>query len=167
MRLLLVVLSSLLLMSSFAYAQTTKIGVVDYRRVLTDSKKGKSTTAAVEAQFGPKSKALESKRIQVEAMERDFSKNVGIMNVVSRKQKAEQIERQKKDLTRSLEDFQYEFRKKDSELTQEIMGEIQKILKSIGQAGGYTVIVDTSVLIFYSPTIDITDQVIQAYDAKQ
>ena len=135
MRLLLVVLSSLLLMSSFAYAQTTKIGVVDLRRVVTDSKKGKSTTAAVEAQFGPKSKALESKRIQVEALERDFIKNAAVMNEASRKQKAEQIER-------------------------------QKILKSIGQAGGYTVIVDTSVLIFYSPTTDITDQVIQAYDAK-
>lgn len=166
MRLLLVVLSSLVLMSSFAYAQTTKIGVVDLRRVVTDSKKGKSTTAAVEAQFGPKSKVLESKRIQVEAMERDFIKNAAVMNEASRKQKAEKIERQKKDLTRSLEDFQYEFRKKDYELTQKIMGEIQKILKSIGQAGGYTVIVDTSVLIFYSPTTDITDQVIQAYDAK-
>jgi Skp family chaperone for outer membrane proteins len=72
----------------------------------------------------------------------------------------------KKDFTRSLEDFQYELKKKDYELTQQIMGEIEGILKSIGQSGGYTMIIDSSVLIYYSQATDITNQVIQAYDAK-
>ena len=49
MRVFLVVMCSLIFMSSFAYAQTTKIGVVDLRRVVTGSKKGKSTFSAVES----------------------------------------------------------------------------------------------------------------------
>jgi outer membrane protein len=166
MRVFLVVMCSLVFMSSFAYAQTTKIGVVDLRRVVTGSKKGKSTFSAVESQFGPRSKALETKKQQLEVMEQDFIKNAAVMNEASRKQKAEQIDRMKKDFTRSLEDFQYELKKKDYELTQQIMGEIEGILKSIGQSGGYTMIIDSSVLIYYSQATDITNQVIQAYDAK-
>jgi len=166
MRVLLVVMCSLIFMSSFAYAQTTKIGVVDLRKVVTGSQKGKAAFSAVESQFGPRSKALESKKQQVEAMEQDFIKNAAVMNEDSRKQKAEQIDRMKKDFTRSLEDFQYELKKKDFELTQKIMGDLEGILKSIGQSGGYTMIIDSSVLIYYSQATDITDQVIKAYDAK-
>lgn len=166
MRLFLVVLCSIIFMSSLAYAQGSKIGVVDFRRVVVGSAKGKATTASIESQFGPRSKALESKRRQLEAMEQDFIKNTAVMNETSRQQKAEQIDKMKKDLTRSAEDFQYELKKKDYELTQQILGEIEGIVKSIGQSGGYTIIVDSTVLMFASPSADLTDQVIKAYDAK-
>ena len=166
MRLFLVVLSSLLLMSSFAYAQGSKVGYVDLRRVVTDSKKGKAAFAAVESQFGPRGKALENKRKQLEALEHDFIKNAAVMNEASRKQKVEQIDRLKKDFTRSLEDFQYELKKKDSELSQSILKDIEGILKSIGQSEAYTVILESGGLVYGSPTSDITDRVIKAYDAK-
>lgn len=170
MRLFLVVLCLVVFMSGFmssmAYAQGSKIGVVDFRRVVVGSAKGKATTAAIESQFGPRSKALEAKRKQLEAMEQDFIKNAAVMNETSRQQKAEQIDKMKKDLTRSAEDFQYELKKKDYELTQQILGEIEGIVKSIGQSGGYTMIVDSTVLMYASPSADLTDQVIKAYDAK-
>ena len=166
MRLLLVVLSSLLLMSSFAYAQGSKVGYVDLRRVVTDSKKGKAAFAAVESQFGPRGKALENKRKQLEALEQDFIKNAAVMNEASRKQKVEQIDRLKKDFTRSLEDFQYELKKKDFELSQSILKDIEGILKSIGQSEAYTVILESGGLVYGSPTADITDRVIKAHDAK-
>ena len=166
MRVLLVVVCSLIFMSSFAYAQTTKVGVVDLRKVVTGSQKGKAAYSSVESQYGPRAKALEAKKQQLEAMEKDFIQNAAVMNEDSRKQKAEQLDQMKKDFTRSLEDFQYELKKKDLELTQNIMGDIEGILKSIGQSGGYTLIIDSSVLIYYSQATDITDQVIKAYDAK-
>ncbi len=166
MRLFLVVLSTLILMSSMAYAQATKIGYVDLRRVVTDSRKGKAAFAAVESQFGPRGKTLENKRKSLEAMEQDFIKNAAVMNEASRKQKAEQIDRMKKDFTRSLEDFQYELKKKDFELSQTILEDIEGILKSIGQSGGYTVILESSSLVYGSTGADITDQVIKAYDAQ-
>ena len=166
MRLFLVVLCSMIFMSSLAYAQGSKIGVVDFRRVVTGSVKGKATYAAVESQFGPKSKTIEAKRKQVEAMEQDYVKNAAVMNETSRQQKAEQIDKMKKDLTRSAEDFQYELKKKDYELTQNILGDIEGIVKSIGQSGGYTLIVDSTVLMYANPSADLTDQIIKAYDAK-
>ena len=167
MRLFFVVLSSLLLMSSFAYAQGSKIGYVDLRRVVTDSRKGKAAFSAVESQFGPRGKSLENKRKQLEAMEQDFIKNAAVMNEASRKQKAEQIDRSKKDFTRSLEDFQYELKKKDFELSQNILKDIEGILQSIGQSEAYTVILESGGLVYGSPSADITDRVIKAYDAKQ
>ena len=166
MRLFLVVLSGLLLLSGLAYAQDSKVGYVDLRRVVTDSKKGKAAFAAVESQFGPKGKTLENNKKSLEAMEQDFIKNAAVMNEASRKQKAEQIDRMKKDFTRSLEDFQYELKKRDYELSQSILKDIEGILKSIGQSGGYTMILESSALVYGSPAADITDKVIQAYDAQ-
>jgi outer membrane protein len=91
------------------------------------------------------------------------------MNETTRKQKAEQIDALDKDLQRSRSDFRDELQKRDYELLEKILKDLDGILQSIGTSGGYTLIIEKTEggVIFSNPSIDITQQVIQAYDAKK
>ncbi len=170
MRALFMALGVLILMSGFAYAQgTTKLGVIDLQRVIRDSKAGKAAKSAFESEFQRKKQIIESKQSQLESLRRDFIQNAPVMNDTTRKQKAEQIDKLDKDLNRTRQDFRDDLQRKDLELTQQILQDLESILQNIGQTDGYTMIVEVTEggVVYANTAIDVTPKVIQAYDAKK
>ncbi len=168
MRLFLLVFGLLLLTPVFSYSQENKIGIIDLQMVIANSKAGKAAKSAFEAEFKQKQQIIESKSSQLEAMKNEFIQNGPVMNEVTRKQKAEQIDQLDKELQRSRADFRDELQKRDYELLEKILKDLDGILQSIGKSGGFTLIIEKTEggVIYATPTIDITQQVIQAYDAK-
>lgn len=168
MRLFLLVFGLLLLTPVFSYSQENKIGIIDLQMVIANSKAGKAAKSAFEAEFKQKQQIIESKSSQLEAMKNEFIQNGPVMNEVTRKQKAEQIDQLDKELQRSRADFRDELQKRDYELLEKILKDLDGILQSIGKSGGYTLIIEKTEggVIYATPAIDITQQVIQAYDAK-
>ena len=168
MRLFIIAFGLLLLMPVFSYSQDNKIGIIDLQQVIASSKAGKAAKAQFESEFKQKQQIIESKRAQLERMKNEFIQNGPVMNEVTRKQKADQIEQLDKELQRSRADFRDELQKKDFELLEKILKDLDGILQSIGKSEGYTLIIEKNEggVIFSNPTIDITQKVIQAYDAR-
>ena len=168
MRVLFMILCFSVFMSAGAYAQETKIGYLDLQAVIRDSKAGKAAKASFEAEFKQKQGSIESKRAQLERLKDEFINSGPVMNEATRKQKAEQIENMEKELQRSRTDFRDELQRRDLELLEKILQDLDGILKSIGQSGGYTIILERSEagIVYGVPSEDVTQQVIQAYDAK-
>lgn len=167
MRISLIILGLLLFVTGSAYAQGTKIAFVDLQRVIRDSKAGKAAKASFEGEIQRKQQIIESKRAQLERLRNDFVQQGPAMNETTRLQKAEQIEQLDKELNRTRADFRDDLQKKDFELMQKIAKDLESVLQSIGQSGGYTVILNMDALVYGQPSADITAQVIQAYDAKR
>lgn len=165
---LIIIVGLLLLMPVFSYSQEGKIGVIDLQQVVAGSKAGKAAKAQFEGEFKQKQQIIESKMAQLDRLKNEFIQNGPVMNEATRKQKADQIEQLDKELQRSRADFRDELQKKDLELLEKIFKDLDGILKSIGNSEGYTVILERGQggVVFASPTIDITQKVIQAYDAK-
>ncbi len=168
MRVFFLVLGLLLLTPAFSYSQGNKIGIIDLQAVIGNSKAGKAAKAAFEAEFKQKQQIIESKNSQLEAMKNEFIQNGPVMNETTRKQKADQIDALDKDLQRSRADFRDELQKRDYELLEKILKDLDGILQSIGTSEGYTIIIEKTEggVVFSTPSIDITQKVIQAYDAK-
>ncbi|MEE9213329.1 MAG: OmpH family outer membrane protein [Thermodesulfobacteriota bacterium] len=152
-----------------ASAQETKVGYIDLQKVIRDSKAGKAAKASFEKEFQQKKVIIESKKRNVDSLREDFIKNAQVMSESARKQKAEDIDKKEKDLLRTQEDFKEELQKKDFELTQKILRDIEGILKQIGDSGDYAIIIEKieGGVVYSSKSADVTDMVIQAYDAKQ
>ena len=161
-------LGILLGLSTVSFAQAQKIAYVDLQQVITNSKAGKSAKTSFESEFKTKRDIIEQKTRALETMKQDFIKNSAVMNETTRKQKAESIESKEKDLNRTREDFREELQRKDLELTQKILKDLEGILKNIGKTEGYDIIFERTEagIIFASPAADITPKVIQAYDSK-
>lgn len=168
MRLLLLVMCLLFVAPVMSFAQGNKIGVIDLQMVIANSRAGKAAKASFEAVFKQKQQIIESKSAQLESLKNEFIQNGPVMNEATRKQKAEQIDSLDKDLQRSRADFRDELQKKDYELLEKILKDLDGILQSIGTSEGYTIIIEKTEggVIYSIPSIDITQKVIQAYDAK-
>ena len=152
-----------------ASAQETKVGYIDLQKVIRDSKAGKAAKLSFEKEFQQKKVIIESKKRNVDSLREDFIKNAQVMSESARKQKAEDIDKKDKDLLRTQEDFKEDLQKKDFELTQKILRDIEGILKQIGDSGDYAIIIEKieGGVVYSSKSADVTDLVIQEYDAKQ
>ena len=169
MRFSLLMIGLLLLTPILAYSQGTKIGVIDLQMVISNSKAGRAAKSAFEAEFKQKQQIIESKSKQLDALKNDFIQNGPVMNDATRKQKADQIDMLDKELQRSRADFRDELQKRDYELLGKILKDLDGILHNIGKSEGFTIIIEKTEagVIYEAPTVDITQQVIKAYDATK
>ena len=154
--------------TSISFAQAPKIAYIDLQKVIRDSKAGKSAKASFEREFNSKKSIIEQMAKSFENSRQNFIKNSSVMNETTRKQKAEALSKQEKDLRRKQADFKEELQIRDLELTQKILKDIEGILKKIGAAEGYSLIFEKTEagIVYAGNGVDLTTKVIQAYDAK-
>lgn len=167
MRVIAFTLIFLISMGSFGYSQSNvKIGYIDLQKVIRDSKAGKSAKAAFENEFKRKKQIIDNKASILAQEKQDFISQSPLMDDEARKRKAEEIQQNEKELTRLRDDFREELQKKDFELTQKILKELESVIRVIGTKEGYSLIVEKteSGIIFGGDDVNITQKVITAYD---
>jgi len=144
----------------------TKIGYIDLQSVIKNSKAGKVAKASFESEFKKKRLIIENKAKILAQEEQDFINQAPLMDNDAKKRRAEAIQQKKKELARLRDDFREELQKKDFELTQQILKELESVIKTIGSKEGYLLIVEKteSGVIYGSDEVDITQKVITAYD---
>ena len=146
-----------------------KIGIVDLRRALHDSAAGKKAQEQFSAEFERANTSFNSEKDRLERSLEDLEKQKVVLKPEERKSKADELERKKLELKHKAEDLQAELQKKDNELTSKIFKDIAEVIQAIGERDGYTVILENSSsgVLYGSKTIDMTDEVIRAFDAKK
>ena len=145
-----------------------KVGIVDLQRALNESSSGKKAKDQFKGEFEKMQNGLKSEKDSLDRMKEDLDKKSAVLNDDQRKTKMEDFERRRRDLRRKLEDSDAELRKKDQELTGSILKDLAVVIQEIGEREGYTVILEnsSSSVLYGSKSIDITESVIKAFDAK-
>ena len=151
-----------------AVAADLKIGIVDLQRALNESGAGKKAKEQFKGEFDRMQNGLKGEKDALDRLKDDLDKKSVVLSDDQRKTKMEDFERRRRDLRRKLEDSDAELRKKDQELTGSILKELAVVIQEIGEREGYTVILEnsSSSVLYGSKSIDITDSVIKAFDAK-
>ena len=145
-----------------------KVGIVDLQRALNESSSGKKAKDQFKGEFEKMQNGLKSEKDSLDRLKEDLDKKSAVLNDDQRKTKMEDFERRRRDLRRKLEDSDAELRKKDQELTGSILKDLAVVIQEIGEREGYTVILEnsSSSVLYGSKSIDITESVIKAFDAK-
>jgi outer membrane protein len=145
-----------------------KVGIVDLQRALNESSSGKKAKDQFKGEFEKMQNGLKSEKDSLDRLKDDLDKKSAVLSEDQKKTKMEDFERRRRDLRRKLEDSDAELRKKDQELTGSILKELAVVIQEIGERDGYTVILEnsSSSVLYGSKSIDITDSVIKAFDAK-
>ncbi len=154
------------MVSTMQAQSADKIGYIDLQSVIKNSKAGKAAKTSFESEFKKKRLIIENKAKILAQEEQDFINQASLMDNDAKKRRAEAIQRKKKELARLRDDFREELQKKDFELTQQILKELESVIKTIGSKEGYSLIVEKteSGVIYGSDEVDITQKVITAYD---
>lgn len=147
-------------------AKEVRIGVVDLQKALNESTKGAQARAEFSRRASELQKQIEQRQKQLEAMKNELASKSSVLSAQARAEKERAYQEKLKDFQRFYRDAQDELRSKDQELTGTLLQEIQALIASIGQKGGYTIILERgeSSVLFMDKEVDITQAVIEAFN---
>jgi Skp family chaperone for outer membrane proteins len=153
--------------TAVGFAQQLKVGVVNSQNAFNTSLEGKKAQGQLQdkdnkikadlAKLDNEIKQLQTK-ISTQQMTLTNEAAVQIQSDIDKKTTARK--RLEEDATRDMQQIQYA-------LIQRIRGEMVGIIEAIAKEKGYDLVLDlgASGIVFFNPTIDITDEVIKRYDA--
>ena len=142
-----------------------KIGFVDIGRILSESKAAKNARAIYQKEFESKKAMLKEKADKVLNLEKVL-KNTK-QDSPAWKEKREKLAQDFKELKRMESDSDEELKKKDAELTQKILVDVQQIMKQFSKSENYSIIFERKAALITADGLDVTDNIIKLYDAQK
>ncbi len=168
MKRIFIALIAVLLLAAPAIAET-KIGMVDLQKALNRSKAGMAAKQEIEGQLKKFEAEFKSKQNELISLKDELEKQAVLLSDSAKAEKELEYQKNVKDLQRFNKDVKDELQQKDTAHTKRILNELFAILQKIGKDGGYTMVIEKNegAVIYSDETIDLTDELIKAYDAKQ
>jgi len=155
---------------SLGYAQQPmKIGVVNSTEVLEKSQEGKRVTSQLEA----KNKTLQEDLARIDDKIRDLETRLNTQRLTLSQEALgnlmADLDRQRTDRTRFVEDSRRELNDLQMRLFNRLQTELRPVISDIGKEKNMDLIFDIggSGIIYFNPVVDITQEVIQKYDASK
>jgi Skp family chaperone for outer membrane proteins len=155
---------------STGYAQAIiKIGVVDSQKVLQESKEGKTVMNQLQEKDKRNSAELSRRDEEIRNLQTKLNTQrltltqEAIINLTS------DLESKTTARKRFAEDTYRDMQSMTQRMFQKIQGELLPIIEKLGKERGLDIIFDlgNSGAVYYSPTIDVTQEVIKRYDASK
>jgi outer membrane protein len=151
-------------------AEDFKLGTVDLQRALNECDAGKRAKEEFKGAVDKLQSDLQKQKNDIEKLKEDVEKKGLVLKDEERKNIEKDYQRRLRDFQRTYKDSQAELQQKDSELTQEILRELGEVIADYGAKQNFTLVLEasnTGAVLYNSRSIDITDQVIEAYNAKR
>ena len=143
-----------------------KIGVVDVRRVLSESQSGKTAYEKFRTQVKKVEADLLKEKQEVEKLKSDFDKKSPLMNEEDRRNLEKEIQKRERGYVLSTRDFEQELRQREGEMTDAILKDIGKIVDEMGKAEKFSLILERSQVPYRDDAIDVTKRVIDIYNSR-
>ncbi len=145
-----------------------KIGVVDIQKFQKKSKNFQNVSAKLKKRFDAMQQKLDDERNSMIKLEDEFRKQSMMLSLDAQEDKKRELEKKRRYYKYIFEDPSTEMKEADREATGEVGKELEKIVKKIAEKEGYMLILEkrTLGLIYFSEVIDITDRVVEGYDAS-
>ncbi len=155
-------------MVAVASAEGTKIAVLDIKRCMLETKKGKQLGTQLIKKRDELLASAKEKEAELKKLIEEYDRQKGLLSETARKEKEKEFEGKRKKFQEFLSDTDAEMRKASDELTEIVVGDLKDIVTEIATRNGYEIILnrDGLWLVYAATTLDITDEVIKAYDAK-
>ena len=146
-------------------ADVAKIGVVDLKRVLDNSSAGKSAQAELTEQGKKMQGELEKRKAEIEEIQKNIERQAAVMSKEAREEKNRDLQIKVYDFKNLEKKYRSELRKSERKKLIKIQKEVLSIAQEIGKKEGYLIIIEKSAAIYVPKTLDLTDKVIQEYNA--
>jgi len=149
-------------------ADVAKIGVVDFQKILENSNAGKAAQAEINKQGKKMEEDLNQKGAEIEEMKKRLEREALVISKEMREEKEREFRIKVNDLKALQKKFMADFKQQEATLVKKIQKEVFDLVEEMGKAEGYLLILEKRQGgVLYAPnSIDITDKLIQKYNAK-
>ena len=154
---------SLLLLASLAIAAAqSKVAVVDLQNAVTQSAEFKRGITELEGRYKPRYAEME--KIAKELADMKAQLDGGKLTP----QQAESLtltgQRRERQLERLKEDYQADVNREQQDLVQRTRGRMDQVIQKLADERGFDVVLDVSTRVYHKQALEITKDVIAAYD---
>lgn len=150
-------------------AEPLKVASVDMQRALNFCEAGKEAKQLISQEVEKMQKSFVGKQKELEKLKEDLERRGSVLSEAVRREKEKDYQLKLRDLQRLQRDYEEDLRRKDQELTNRILKDLEGIIKKLGEEGKYTVIFEKNqpAIIYISRALDLTDEVIKISDQKR
>ena len=153
---------------SIGWAQETfEIGVINSAKVMQTSAKGKKAMFTLKQKEQQINDELIKIDNETKELELKLNSQKLVLSIEAQQQMAYDLEQLRTKKTRAEEDYTKEYKQLEFSLVTKIRSDVFPIIESVAKEKNFRLVLDLSVtgVAYVDPVIDITDEVIQRYDA--
>jgi outer membrane protein len=147
----------------------SRIAILNVQQAISESEEGKKEGALLNSKANAKRSELEKLQKEVEAMQKQLQDQATTLNDDAKAQLSRQIDQKTKDLQRQQQDAQEEFQNLSNEVINKIGRKMMKVVDQYAAEQNLTAVFDSSSaqtgLLWFTPTVNITTEIIRRYDA--
>jgi outer membrane protein len=145
-----------------------KIGFVDVQKVLNDSAKGKDAKGKLEKERDAKQQEIRAREEEIKKLQADLQKQGPVLSEAARKERQDAVAQKIRDLRRLFEDSNRDLQKRETELLNEVLRDIRRVIVAYGKEHQYTLILEAqSGIIYASQGADLTDEILADFNKRK
>ena len=154
---------------SAAPANAAKVAVIEIQSAIFQTKDGQKALAELQTKFNPVKAKLDAKRAEIAKNEDALRKGQGTLSPEAQAKLARDIDVSTKALNRDTDDANADLESENQKLMNDLGGKMMAIINKYAAEKGLVLVLDVSSqqtpVLWASNTIDITRDVIAAYDS--
>ena len=154
----------LFILNSAAFADT-KIGYVNFGQLMEQSSQGQAVRKALESEFSSRDKQLAASRDEILKLEEKLTNDGGIMSESNRVKLERDILQKKRDHNRQRDEYREDINIRRNEEVGALQKTVYEVISKFAEQQGYDLVL-TQPVLYASPTVDITAEVLQRLNAK-
>jgi outer membrane protein len=159
----LLVCSALFAVSQVASAQI-KVEVVDMQLAVFDSAEIKKADAEMQATFKPRQERINLLSSEIQALQAQLQQSQGKLTPSQEGDIQANGAKKQRELKYANDDLNSDVEAFRNDILQRSSVKMNDIIKKVAEAKGLDLVVDTQTAHFFKPALDITTEVIAAYD---
>jgi len=150
----------------------TKVGTLAVEQAIGSCNEGLRDLEALSKKFEPKQNELKTLNDELDSLKKQLSAQQDKLNEDARGKLVKQIETKQKNFDRVAEDAKEDFQNQAGEIENKILVKMGPVIQKYVADNGYGLLIDTSQpwprgpVIVAGPAIDITQQIVDAYNVQ-
>jgi outer membrane protein len=135
----------------------TKIGVVNFQRVVVESPQFALVSQLIQTEFAPRQRDLQAKAKDMQAKQEKLQKDSAIMSEIERSNYEKDIVKMQRDLKAMDEALKEDGEARQNEEMQKLQNQLINEIRNYGKANGYDLVLTSSVVVYAGDAFDITN----------
>ena len=145
---------------------TDKIGFINMREIIQNSTAGKKAGEELKKVAEKKQSSISSAEKELKKMKEELDKQSSILTASAHRDKEAAYQKKLRDYQLLVNDANEELQKRDQDMSQKLLPEILKIVRTIAEKEKFTLVIDvaTMPIPYYAKENDFSKKVIEEFN---
>lgn len=147
-------------------AQNSKIGYVDIKKVFDNYEEAKKTEEKFKKEIDDAQKDLDKLQEEVKKMQDDYEKKKNMMKPEEQTKKENELKAKIQELSKKWIETKQKLDDRGKALENQIFEDIKKAIGDYAKKNGYSMVVDSRLILYGESAVDLTDEIIKIINKK-